>query len=236
MANRAIYLRRLHQPEFCEFTKQFTEKAFVNVSVERQEMALISLNNMIGSKELSKLLNVHCQRTLCSQRLTRFPSNLVVVLDMDECLIHSRFMGDDHYRQKDYRPNSTSTNSLDSFRVSLPDGDLVQVHKRPGLDNFLNEVSQRFETHVFTAAMEVYARPVLDSLDPNGEIFCQRFYRECCTLNSELGCYVKNMHTVRQNISSSSITDFRRMVSTIFKIIIVFSFIFPNLTLLKGVG
>ena len=111
----------------------------------------------------------------------KYTSDLIVVLDMDECLIHSQFLSDvDKYRQAEERPSSTNTtsssssstfepggghhnaspdslflNACDSFRISLPDGDLVNVNKRPNLDLFLREITSKFETYIFTAAMEV---------------------------------------------------------------------------------
>ena len=115
-------------------------------------------------------------------RQTKDKSDLIVVLDMDECLIHSQFLSDvDKYRQAEERPSATSTttdistsqstfepgggqhspsdslflNACDSFRITLPDGDLVNVNKRPNLDLFLREITNKFETYIFTAAMEV---------------------------------------------------------------------------------
>ena len=99
---------------------------------------------------------------------SNYSSDLIVVLDMDECLIHSQFLSDqmvDKYRQYEERPSSNSPfgnneeaimwQTCDSFRIHLPDGDLVNVNKRPNLDLFLREITGRFETYIFTAAMEV---------------------------------------------------------------------------------
>ena len=120
----------------------------------------------------------------------KYSSDLIVVLDMDECLIHSQFLSDrlvDKYRQIEDRPSAASSessfhrgvdddnknnnnknnniraeaesalslNACDSFRISLPDGDIVNVNKRPNLDIFLKEITSKFETYIFTAAMEV---------------------------------------------------------------------------------
>jgi len=122
-------------------------------------------------------------------------SSLCVILDMDECLIHSQFPGGSEYRQLEERPQAAE-GGVDNFSLELPDGDLVHVNKRPGLDEFLRAVSSQWETHVFTAAMEVYARPVLDVLDPDDEIFSNRYYRDSCTLDAELGVYVKDLTNV----------------------------------------
>ena len=41
--------------------------------------------------------------------------------------------------------------------------------------------------------MEVYAKPVLDKLDPHGTIFTKAWYRDSCTMNASVGAYVKNL-------------------------------------------
>ncbi|GMH99184.1 hypothetical protein TrLO_g9732 [Triparma laevis f. longispina] len=115
---------------------------------------------------------------------------------MDECLIHSQFPSGSEYRQFEERQAEISKGGVDNFSLELPDGDMVYVNKRPGLDEFLRSVSSRWETHVFTAAMQIYAGPVLDVLDPDDEIFQQRYYRDSCTLDSELGVYVKDLNNI----------------------------------------
>ena len=144
-----------------------------------------------------------------NERNGQYESDLIVVLDMDECLIHSRFLSDQavDYRQDENRPDPSGSkfveeaesiilSACESFRVTLPDGDFVQVNKRPNLDLFLREVTSRFETYVFTAAMEVYASPVLDILDPNGDMFRGRLYREQCTFDEVLNVYTKDLCNV----------------------------------------
>jgi len=136
--------------------------------------------------------------------IRQYESDLVVVLDMDECLIHSQFLqmnspgakyAHQVKRSNGYN-NSTDKNKsdvVDTFNITLPDGELVRVHERPFLHDFLHEVSQKYETHIFTAAMEVYAKPVLQRLDPHGKIFTKAWYRESCELDSNVGAYVKNL-------------------------------------------
>ena len=184
-------------------------------------------------------------------RRRKYESDLIVVLDMDECLIHSQFLSnpknntDDKYRQIEDRPNNNSNdgnntnnnsanessntnndnvgnntnntatntttttttnstttwstgdslvlNACDSFRITLPDGDIVNVNKRPNLDSFLSAITSRYETYIFTAAMEIYAKPVLNILDPNGTMFSGILYRESCVYDPILGVYSKNL-------------------------------------------
>mmetsp|Transcript_15416 Transcript_15416/g.31775 ORF Transcript_15416/g.31775 Transcript_15416/m.31775 type:complete len:309 (+) Transcript_15416:129-1055(+) len=126
-------------------------------------------------------------------------SDLLVILDMDECLIHSQFFGSKEYRQLESRPDllnspsSPTKKTVSSFDLELPDGDVVRVNKRPGLDSFLSRISSLYEVHVFTAAMSVYASPVLDVLESSGPRFTNRYYRECCVYDDTLNVYVKDL-------------------------------------------
>lgn len=126
----------------------------------------------------------------------QYESDLVVVLDMDECLIHSQFLSPSaqmyaHQLKKKHDAASNSQEMVDHFHVVLPDGDQVHVNMRPYLHEFLEQVSEKYETHIFTAAMQVYAEPVLDRLDPEGTRFAGRWYRDSCTYSA--GAYVKNL-------------------------------------------
>jgi TFIIF-interacting CTD phosphatase-like protein len=162
-----------------------------------------SSDNINGSTSASQ------QKDINGENEGKDKSSLIVVLDMDECLIHSQFLSDqthDKYRQDEERPTGKSpfhysneeaesiiTTTCESFRISLPDGDLVHINKRPNLDLFLKEITSKFETYIFTAAMEVYASPVLDKLDPEGDFFRGRFYREHCLFHEDLGVYAKDL-------------------------------------------
>lgn len=59
------------------------------------------------------------------------PGKMTVVLDMDECLLHSKFHGpgaaSEAYRQTEERPDAV--NEVNSFWVALDDGDTAQVKK-----------------------------------------------------------------------------------------------------------
>lgn len=60
------------------------------------------------------------------------PGKMTVVLDMDECLLHSKFHGpgaaSEAYRQLEERPDAV--NEVNSFWVALDDGDTAQVRQR----------------------------------------------------------------------------------------------------------
>jgi hypothetical protein len=54
------------------------------------------------------------------------------------------------------------------------------IARRPGLAAFLRAAAALFEVGVFTAGSRAYAEPVLDALDPEGELFAWRLYRDAC--------------------------------------------------------
>jgi Dullard-like phosphatase family protein len=73
-----------------------------------------------------------------------------LVLDLDETLIHS---------------------------VVDPVSNETTTHQRPGLSHFLQQVASMFEVVVFTAGLEDYASPIIDSLDPQG-LIQHRLFRQ----------------------------------------------------------
>lgn len=134
---------------------------------------------------------------------TTAPSRkLNIVLDLDECLVHSQITEPEglSYRQQEYRPEALkNADKLETFQLLLSDNALVKVHKRPFLDEFLRNISSRYENiYVFTAGTEGYAKPVFDTLDPEGKIFKGRFYRQHCTRAGVL--YVKDLSIIHQEL------------------------------------
>ena len=179
------------------------------------------LNNLNHQQEPEIPVYDDCQKP-------QFDSDLIVVLDMDECLLHSQFLSNaavaqvyahQLQRRQQARSNSTTSDAtassaVDSFRVTLPDGDLVHVHLRPGVHDFLQQICTRYETHIFTAALPIYANPVLDKLDPDGTLFGnRRWFRDSCTFDPPphgSGAYVKNLSRLpatRDNLDRVVLVD-----------------------------
>ena len=156
------------------------------------------VNDLKNQKQFATTITPDTKKTTRRVKpLREYDSDLIVVLDMDECLIHSQFLqgpGAKYAHQvKRTSGDSLETSTVDTFSIRLPDGENVRVHERPYLHDFLQSVSEKYETHIFTAAMEVYAKPVLKMLDPHGKIFTGCWYRESCTLDSDVGAYVKKL-------------------------------------------
>lgn len=125
---------------------------------------------------------------------------------MDECLVHSQFLSsraaaDLAYQLLDDEKTGPSTSSngehsVDSFQIELGDKDsMVNVNVRPGLQDFLEKVTSKYETHVYTAATENYASSVLDTIDPENRLQ-GRWYRQHCQWDPIHGVFVKALHTL----------------------------------------
>lgn len=114
-----------------------------------------------------------------------------LVLDLDETLVHSSF---------------TKINDAD-FEISIElDGSVYQVYvrKRPGVDEFMKWISDKFEVVIFTASLAKYADPLLDILDKD-RIVKKRLFREACV--QHFGNYVKDLSLLGRELKHSIIVD-----------------------------
>ena len=94
---------------------------------------------------------------------------------------------------------------LISKELQMEDGLGVKLHVRPGLQEYLRELTELADVYAFTAAMSVYARPVIKYLDPEQKIFQNVWYRDSCKLirvgHSEL--HTKDLETMKQHFDSN---------------------------------
>jgi RNA polymerase II subunit A small phosphatase-like protein len=114
-----------------------------------------------------------------------------LVLDLDETLVHSSFKP---------IPNADFVISIELESVIHR----VYVLKRPGVDNFLRVVGQKFEVVVFTASLAKYADPLLDILD-RSKVVKTRLFREACV--HHYGNYVKDLSHLGRKLESTIIID-----------------------------
>ena len=92
----------------------------------------------------------------------------ILILDLDETLIHA-----------DFELKYSDHDHLVSF-VFQGEAVSVPIIFRPGVNQFLKNISEIFDVYVFTASKREYADAILDYLDCKGELFKRRFYREDC--------------------------------------------------------
>ena len=114
-----------------------------------------------------------------------------LVLDLDETLVHSQF---NQIKSPDYViPVNIDGASCNIF-----------VSKRPGVDNFLNVMSQYYEVVIFTASLSKYADPLMNQMDVNG-VCTMRLFREHCTYLQ--GVFTKDMSKIGRNMKDAMILD-----------------------------
>lgn len=124
----------------------------------------------------------------------------VLVLDLDETLIHSHHDGVIRQTVKPGTPPDFVVKVvIDRHPVRF------FVHKRPHVDFFLDLVSQWYDLVVFTASLEMYGAAVADRLDSGRGVLLKRFYRQHCQLVSN--CYSKDLRLVNDDLSSTFIID-----------------------------
>lgn len=129
--------------------------------------------------------------TLLSPKNQVFKNKKLLVLDLDETLVHSSFK---YLRSADF-----------VLPVDIDDQiHNVYVIKRPGVDEFLQRVGELYEVVVFTASVNRYGDPLLDILDKNSSIH-HRLFREAC-YNYE-GNYIKNLSQLGRPLSDIIILD-----------------------------
>lgn len=146
-------------------------------------------NNYPYNKDLSKPPEV--PQYLLPPQIQREIGKKTLVLDLDETLVHSSFKP---------IPNA-------DFIIPVEiDNTIHQVYvlKRPGVDQFLKTMADRFELVVFTASLAKYADPVLDLLDKE-RVVGARLFREACS--NHKGNYVKDLSRLGRDIRHVIIID-----------------------------
>lgn len=124
----------------------------------------------------------------------------ILVLDLDETLIHSHHEGVTRQAIKpNTKPDFTLKVIIDRQPVRFC------VYKRPHVDYFLNIVSKWYDLVVFTASMEIYGAAVADRLDNGRNILLRRYFRQHCT--PEFGSFTKDLSAISQDLSSVFILD-----------------------------
>ncbi|XVE51512.1 hypothetical protein DITRI_Ditri02bG0048000 [Diplodiscus trichospermus] len=116
-----------------------------------------------------------------------------IVLDLDETLVHSI----PHHPPPTY--DFMIEPSIDGVRM------VFYVLKRPGLDEFLEAISKKYEVVVFTAGLEPYASLLLDVLDSKG-LITHRLYRDSCK-QLVRGRYAKDLSKLGRDLGKVVIVD-----------------------------
>ena len=152
-------------------------------------------NVMFGSKKMGKFL---FPKKLVPKSIKYSGRKKILVIDLDETLIHSVSRGTTHV-------NSSQGHIIEVKFASSGVSTLYYVHKRPYCDLFLARVSEWYEIAIFTASMKEYADPVIDWLESSlpGK-FARRLYRSDCTLRDGVG-YIKDLSIFTRPSTTSKV-------------------------------
>ena len=124
------------------------------------------------------------------------PKKKLLIIDLDETLIHTKFRNKDNYKELDVL---TKKSKCYTRTFSYSDENYIyymDVFFRPHLKNFLNEVSKYFDLAIFTAATKLYADTIIDFIDPDNKFFLFRLYREAC-IPIQQRLYIKDLRIIK---------------------------------------
>ncbi|KAF8397287.1 hypothetical protein HHK36_016200 [Tetracentron sinense] len=136
---------------------------------------------------------------------------LTVVLDLDETLVcayeTSSFPAIIHNQATDAGLNWFDLECLSSGKEceGQPKVNHVTVFERPGLQEFLKQISEFADLVLFTAGLEGYARPLVDRIDIEKR-FSLRLYRPS-TISTEYREHVKDLSCLSKGLCRTVIVD-----------------------------
>eukprot|EP00158_Paraphelidium_tribonemae_P008161 Partr_v1_DN28498_c3_g1_i2_m41672 putative RNA polymerase II len=122
----------------------------------------------VSKEEASRIENQTARRLLKTRKLS-------LILDLDQTVIHAtvnpRISTD--YLDNDLVKHHPSLRDISKF--SLPDNQgFYHVKLRPHLKQFLADLTQLFELHIYTMGTRNYAKAIADIIDPDGTLFRER--------------------------------------------------------------
>ena len=143
-----------------------------------------STNNNPTSKNAKKSLELLLPPSISKKK--------TLVLDLDETLVHSQF-----------GPFNTPSDVVINIEI---ENELHDIHVlvRPGVKEFLEKMSKKFEIIIFTASISKYAGPLLDILDKDKNCSFRLFREHCTLLNSS---FVKDLKKLGRDLKDVIIVD-----------------------------
>lgn len=186
-----------HKDEEClkAMTTQVGRGKPVDVSESPVLISRLEVGAGAGSARIEGLASPQQRLFLLPPQLPEFRNRNLLVIDLDETLVHSSSSPNSYHPQTDF---------------VLPidvDGRVcnIYVKTRPFVTEFLRCVGSLFEVVIFTASLEKYAAPLIQRLDPEGRYCHHQLYREHCTFSE--GCYVKDLTLLGRPLSKVAIID-----------------------------
>lgn len=143
-----------------------TDRATVNMTHDNVAL-LVSHDEALRGEEETK------KRLLDARKLT-------LIVDLDQTVIHTtceRTIAE--WKADPENPNHDAVKDVEGFQladdnVSNVAANWYYVKKRPGLKDFFDRMSSKYEMHVYTMATRAYAQAVCQIIDPERKYFGDR--------------------------------------------------------------
>ena len=157
-----------------------------------------SIYQTIKNKEINNNQNnQQLKEPMCTldkflpDKVSKFKKTLV--LDLDETLVHSIFI------------NVNNSNCDISLNINFENRNIkANVLKRPGVDEFLEKMSNLYEIVIFTASLSQYAIPLIEQLDKKKVCNFKLFREHCSFINNG---YTKDLKKLNRNMNDIIIVD-----------------------------
>ncbi|PGH18022.1 hypothetical protein AJ79_00648 [Helicocarpus griseus UAMH5409] len=126
----------------------------------------------VSEKEATRVEEDAKRRLLSSRRLS-------LVVDLDQTIIHATVDPTvAEWQQDKDNPNHEAVKDVRSFQL-IDDGPGMKgcwyyIKLRPGLEEFLREISELYELHIYTMGTRAYAQNIANIVDPDRKIFGDR--------------------------------------------------------------
>jgi RNA polymerase II subunit A-like phosphatase len=143
-----------------------TDRAMINMTHDQ--------TGLMVSESVAAKAEHDTQRRLLRQR------KLSLVVDLDQTIIHACIEPTVGEWQRDpSNPNHNAVKDVQSFQLDdgprgLASGCTYYIKLRPGLRDFLEEVSKMYELHVYTMGTRAYALNIAKIVDPDQKLFGNR--------------------------------------------------------------
>jgi len=136
------------------------------------QMAHDNTTLTVSEKEATRVEEDAKRRLLASRRLS-------LVVDLDQTIIHATVdptVGE--WKEKQDNPNYEALKDVRQFQL-IEDGPGMRgcwyyIKLRPGLEDFLQNVAELYELHIYTMGTRAYAQNIADIIDPTRKLFGDR--------------------------------------------------------------
>lgn len=150
-----------------------TEADWASETVETERASINMSHDHIGlkvSQNVARKAEHNAQKTLLRQR------KLSLVVDLDQTIIHACVDPTiDKWKKDPTSPNHAVVQNIRSFWLDdATGGQTYYIKLRPGLEEFLEEMSTMYEMHVYTMGTRAYAQNIARFIDPDEKLFGNR--------------------------------------------------------------